>query len=176
MRFIALQHKSTETKMENNSFAGTCEQADRLNTRQGKCDDKKRNGKSEKKKMWVHHVCNWEYRRSLRHPKRFFTQEISFTHSDVYNALKNISLLQLDLKIKARPPVILWRLWSIEAIKHNICAQIYTASRISQRDFPVMHFVALQHKSKRIIKNCYHVYKAAYNNFATAKLLCKLLE
>jgi len=50
MRFIALQHKSTETKMENNSFAGTCEQADRLNTRQGKCDDKKRNGKSEKKK------------------------------------------------------------------------------------------------------------------------------
>ena len=26
--------------------------------------------KERKKKMWVHHVCKWECRRRLRHPKR----------------------------------------------------------------------------------------------------------
>ena len=44
--------------MMNYSFAGTWKQADKLTARQGMRDEKKRNGKSEKKKMWVHHVCN----------------------------------------------------------------------------------------------------------------------
>ena len=30
-----------------------------------------------------------------------------------------------------------------------ICVEIYTHPRISQRDFPVMRFIALQHKSKK---------------------------
>ena len=54
-RFV--QHKSTETKMKNNSLANTWGQADRPAIRQGKRNDKKRNGKERKKKMWVHHVC-----------------------------------------------------------------------------------------------------------------------
>ena len=38
---------------------------------------------------------------------------------------------------------------AIEAIKHNICVELYTHLRISQSDFPVMHFVSLQQKSKK---------------------------
>ena len=34
---------------------------------------------------------------------------------------------------------------AIEAIKHNICVELYTHLRISQSDFPVKRFV--QHKS-----------------------------
>ena len=48
--FCFVQHKLTETKMMNYSFAGTWGQADRLTARQGKRDEKRRNGKSEKKK------------------------------------------------------------------------------------------------------------------------------
>ena len=32
---------------------------------------------SEKKKMWVHHVCIWECRRKLRHPKLFIGKTLS---------------------------------------------------------------------------------------------------
>ena len=55
-----------------NFFALAHEQADRLTTRQGTREEKKRNWKSEKKKAWVQLVCNWEYRRRLRPSKRFF--------------------------------------------------------------------------------------------------------
>ena len=52
--------------------------------------------------------------------------------------------------------------------------------RISQRDFPVMHFVALQLKSKKDDKSSVtRKQSGLYNNYiniAIAKLLCKLLE
>ena len=50
MRFVALKHMSTETKMMNYSFAGTWGQADKLTTRQGKRDDKKRIERAKKKR------------------------------------------------------------------------------------------------------------------------------
>ena len=34
---------------------------------------------------------------------------------------------------------------------NNICVDIYTRPRISQRDFPVMHFVAPQDKSRKMM-------------------------
>ena len=37
----------------------------------------------------------------------------------------------------------------------QICVEIYTHPRISQSDFPVMHFVALQHKSTKMINNIF---------------------
>ena len=67
IRFV--KRKSTETKDKITSWQAH-EWADRLTTRQGMRDKKKRNGKSEKKKMWVHHVCKWECRRRVRHSKR----------------------------------------------------------------------------------------------------------
>ena len=56
MRFV--QHKSTETKMINkflSSHMGTSRQACH---KAGHARRKEKNGKSEKKKMWVHLVCN----------------------------------------------------------------------------------------------------------------------
>ena len=32
--------------------------------------------RAKKKKMWVHHVCNWDCRRRLRHTKRFFAKNL----------------------------------------------------------------------------------------------------
>ena len=36
----------------------------------------------EAKKMWVHHVGNVEYRRKLRHPKRFFEVHSTMLYQD----------------------------------------------------------------------------------------------
>ena len=74
MHFVALQHKTTETKMKNNSFAwhmGTGRQAYHK-PRQARREERKEREKERGGKMWFHHVCKWECRRRLRHPRRFF--------------------------------------------------------------------------------------------------------
>ena len=163
MRFIALQHKSTETKMENNSFAGTWEQADRLNTRQGKCDDKKRNGKSEKKKMWVHHVCNWECRRRLRHLKRFFGKNLESISRSLNAAGEVISLFRVYG-------------YSSEFISHKFASTfipIRAFHKAISRSCILLRFNTSRQR-KTIILRTQWVYKATHNNVAIAKLVCKL--
>ena len=90
----------------------------------------------EKKKMWVHRVCYWECRRKSRHPKRFFGKNL-FT---VHELILRITKLGSEHKSTGfRNPYQERHIY--------ICVQIYTHPRISQSDFPVMRFIALQHKS-----------------------------
>jgi len=107
--------------------------------------------KGRKKKMWVHLVCNWECRRRLRYlkqskvsyePTRVGVHKLQFFSSEgVYRASTRLVLQPNTLN------------------QGYICVEIYTHPRISQCDFPVMHFVALQQKSKKkkvkIIVNTY---------------------
>ena len=147
MRFV--QHQSTETKMKNNSLASTWGQADRPAIRQGKRNEKKRNGEREtKKKMWVHHVCNWECHGRLRHPKRFLNLNWTPWIEWGKNLFRN-------KRFSTPRRVYMCLLSLVQILSTSYCVQIYTASRISQRDFRVMHFVALQHKSKKDDKELY---------------------
>ena len=133
MRFV--KRKSTVTKMINNSFADTWGQADRLTTRQGKRDARRKEmQRAKEKKMWVHRVGNWECRRKLRHPKRFFWKE-SFDTKSKQGSWKLDERSNLDsfswLGFRARHP-------HAHITKLLICA--YKFPRISQCDFPVMCF------------------------------------
>ena len=140
MRFIALQHKSTETKIINISLAGTWPgHKARQVRRQEKNKKRIERAKKKKKKMWVHLVCNWEYRSRLRHPKRIF--------------LCNLHQLKKFTDINTWQKVHTWLMHHQRMPTIYICVEIYTHPRISQSDFPVMHFVALQHKSTKMINN-----------------------
>ena len=148
MRFIALQHKSTETKIINISLAGTWPGRQAYHkARQVRRQEKNR--KSEKKKkMWVHLVCNWECRRRLRHPKLFIGKTISLDQSrpDMYNQERpSLQLCSWTLGLaesKAGAPR--------HAPVSDICVELYTHPRISQSDFPVTNFVAPKDKSTRM--------------------------
>ena len=70
MRFV--QHKSTETKMIIIPFFAILNRPTGLLQGKARATRRKEREKGRKKKMWVHHVCKWECRRRLRHPRRFF--------------------------------------------------------------------------------------------------------
>ena len=76
VRFV--QHKSTETKMKNNSLAGTRRVSQAYDNEVRATRRKEREKERKKKKMWVHHVCKRECRRRLRHPKRFFGKNLFY--------------------------------------------------------------------------------------------------
>ena len=75
-------------------------------------------------------------------------------------------------------PVVIWP--QSTSTTYYSWVEIYTHPRISQRDFLVMHFVALQLKSKKDDKSSVtREQSGLYNNYiniAIAKLLCKLLK
>ena len=137
MRFV--QHEST--KMKNNSFACAWRQADRLTARLAKTSatrrkEKKRNGKSEKKKdVGSSNVIESTAAGcSIPNNQVFLWRCLPpwLAHSKSTGMVKRMGRLEwasISFKLKSFL---------------NFCVEIYTHPRISQSDFPVMCFVSLK--------------------------------
>ena len=97
----------------------------------------------------VHHVCNWECRRKLRHPKR-------------YNSECRGIQRTFEQEVRASCPGA----WRSEFVHPafiipkrtndwipQLCVQIYTHPRISQSDFPVIRFVKRKSTKTKVMDN-----------------------
>ena len=156
-------------------------QGDWLTTRESTRDKKKRNGeKAKEKKMWVHHVCIWECRRKLRHPRRFF--EIWCTCHQIDLAVRYVvfgARVQVADVSDAFYALSYTRSF-LQPIVHASCIAYKIASKyLGIRAFRKMIsrscICGSSTKMKKQIIFLTPVSEAAFNKIDIAKLLCKLL-